>query len=103
MAGVVEAQSIYDSLVAPQPEDARARIAELCAWRYGADLGEAAAEAKHGVRDARVLVEASRNADRVRQRQAGKARCEARMIRWGARKKPELQGFKRCLVRLLRR
>ena len=93
MAAVVEAEPVDDGAVARQPEDARARIAELRQRRYGADLGEAAAQRKHGVGHARVLVEAGGDADRVRQRQAGKARCEARMIRCGSAEKARAPGI----------
>ena len=102
MAAVVEAQPIYDSLIPWQPENARPRIASLCARRHRADLGETAAEAEHGVGHAGVLVEAGGDADGVGKCKASKARGEAGMIRRRTRKKAKLQGFERRLVRLLR-
>ena len=60
--------------------------------------------AEHGVRHARVLVEAGGDADRIGQCQAAEAQRQGGMVgRGGARKKPELQRFERHLVRRFRR
>ena len=80
MAGVVEAETVDQSAVADQAEDARLRVADLRQRRHGANLGKAEADPDHDVGHASVLVEARRDADRIGQMDIPDIDAEARVI-----------------------
>src|SRR5262245_44308456 len=62
---VIEAEAVYDGLIALEPEKARFWISRLRPRRDGTDLDEAKAEAQQGIRYLRVLVETGGKTDRV--------------------------------------
>ncbi len=64
-AVVVKAETIYDRLIALEPEKARSGITRLRPRSDGADFDKAKAETQQSVRNLRVFIEAGGKTDRV--------------------------------------
>src|SRR5262245_34643767 len=100
---IVEPEPVDKCVIHVQPEDARARIADLWPWGERADLGVTQTHAEHRGDHARVFVEARGDAERIGKRQPPYAgRKPAIIAPRAAGMNADLQRPKRQLVRLLR-
>ena len=102
-AGAVEAVAVDDGAVAPQAEEARARIARLRMRRDGADLGEAEAEPQDGIDGLAIFVETRREAERIGKVESEDIYREARIVGARVRRRQDRQRPDRQPVRRLRR
>src|SRR5262249_51948817 len=80
LALAVEAEAVDHRLVGVESEQARPRITDLRARRYGPDLDEAETHTQQRVRHLGVLVETGRDADRVGKAQAEGAHRQSRVV-----------------------
>ena len=96
---VIEAEPVDEAVVADQAEHARLRIARLRLGRDRADFGKPAPKTQDGIRNARVLVITSCNANRVWKIQAEHRLRKDRVIAAGpARINAAFERLQRRLV-----
>jgi hypothetical protein len=103
MADIVEAVAIDDSAILGQPKHARTGVAGLRLRRKRADLRRAETHGQHSVGNFGVFVEAGGEADRIGKIEAEGAHSKARIVARRPRRRHQLQGRDRRLMRRLRR
>src|SRR6185437_11477022 len=85
---VVEAESVDDGAILPQPEHPGPRIAGLGTGGDGAAFDETEAQLEHEVGDFGILVEAGGEPQGVWKKTSEQGDSESWVIRWGGRQRP---------------